>query len=535
MIAFLIKSALAMALFLAFYHLVLSKEVLFKFNRFYLICSLLFALAIPFLTFPSIFPKAQQQSQKIWDEIQHVPQLLTLEKGTIDQPLHADKVDGDPSLQVSALEISENSFPAKYWWIVIYVLGLALFTSRFVFQLTKFVKLIQTSEKVRKEGVIYVLLKHEMVPFTFLHFLFVPKKDFEAKSIEREIICHEIAHIRQKHTWDILLVEVIRCLFWFNPLVLWYKNAIRLNHEFLADEAVNKTYRNIPSYQWLLFSKVSGVRADLGLSSTFGFSVTSRRLKMMGKKTNETKAFFVKVLTVFGLALIFFLLTPSNRILGLQQVEGGDNIELYEEIISKGFGESIPLILDLRKLDLVSLKNTYHQLPEGDRQLVTEFPFFEEEAFELLINWIENPEKAGIFLHYNTPPQTKQIPLDIWENWKNTKNVTIEVDDKIQVFSVFEKFSPEDFVLFEVNETKAKGFLNKPHYLVKLTTQEGYQEKYVRPRKKVQYIWISNETDFSPTGTKMVAGFSRGLEKNKGIEGFSHFLEYLIENQSSDY
>jgi len=257
---------------------------------------------------------------------------------------------------------------------------------------------------------------------------------------------------------------------------------------------------------------------------------------MMGKKTNETKAFIVKVLTVFGLAFIFFLLTPSNSILGLQQVESGNNIELYEEIISKGFSESIPLILDLRKLDLASLKNTYQQLPERDKQLVTEFPFFEEEAFELLLNWIVNPENAGIFLLYNTPPQTKQIPMDIWENWKNTKNVTIEVDGKIQVFSVFEEFSPEDFVLFEVNETKAKGFLKKPHYLVKLTTPEEYQEKYVRPRKKVQSIWLSNESDFSLTGSRSVQGvFSRDLENKKGNEGFSHFLKYLIEKNSSDF
>jgi len=88
----------------------------------------------------------------------------------------------------------------------------------------------------------YVLLPHKTLPFIFLHFLFVEKKSFQNNSIEKEILFHELAHIREKHRWDILLVESLRVIFSFNPLFLLYKKAIQLNHEFLADVVVNSTF-----------------------------------------------------------------------------------------------------------------------------------------------------------------------------------------------------------------------------------------------------------------------------------------------------
>jgi len=252
----------------------------------------------------------------------------------------------------------------------------------------------------------------------------------------------------------------------------------------------------------------------------------------MEKNTSMKKVWLVQSLAGLCLLVTLFLFAPNQTLMAFQDLTLGENIETYENIMAEAFDESKPFILDLRKLDLINLKNAYNQLSDQDREKITEFPFFEEEAFEFILNWLQNPENPEIFFIYKIPPEMKQIKSDNWENWKKTKHVSLEIDDEIQEISTLEKFNPEDFVLFEVKETKAKGFLKKPEYLVKLTTPEAYQEKYVKPRKEVRSIWISEEAGFSPTGTKNVQViFSLGPEKPNGIEEFIPFLNYLKENR----
>ena len=69
-----------------------------------------------------------------------------------------------------------------------------------------------------------------------------------------ELIAHEKAHLDQKHTLDVLFVEILQIVFWFNPLLLFYKRAIKLNHEFLADQAVNAQFQSVKNYQNLLLA-----------------------------------------------------------------------------------------------------------------------------------------------------------------------------------------------------------------------------------------------------------------------------------------
>jgi hypothetical protein len=251
----------------------------------------------------------------------------------------------------------------------------------------------------------------------------------------------------------------------------------------------------------------------------------------MGKYTSMKKVWLLKALAGLCIMATIFLFAPNQKLLAYSGLAQNESVETYEKIMSTAFDESNPFILDLRQLDLANLRKTYHQLSESEREKVTEFPFFEEEAFEFILNWLQNPENPEIFFIYNIPPEMKQIKPDIWENWKKTKHVSLEIDNEIQESSILEKFNPEDFVLFEVKETKAKGFLKKPEYLLKLTSPEYYQEKYIRPRKEVRSIWVSEEAGFnSMDSMKVLFAFSRGSEKNNGINEFIPSLKILKEN-----
>ncbi len=137
-------------------------------------------------------------------------------------------------------------------------------------------------------GATLVLLPEITLPYTFMHYLFVNKYDYETGAIERELYAHEQAHIRQRHSLDILFIEGVSCFLWFNPLLLWLKQAVRLNHEFLADEAVTRQYTNVSFYQQLLYSKLTP-QSSFSLISNLSFQTTKKRFIMMTKHTSQAR------------------------------------------------------------------------------------------------------------------------------------------------------------------------------------------------------------------------------------------------------
>ena len=156
-----------------------------------------------------------------------------------------------------------------------------------------------------------VLLDEKTLPHTFLNTIFINKSDYENRNIEDEFYTHELTHVAQKHTLDVLFIEIIKCVFWFNPILIFYKKAIQLNHEFLADEKVVNSYNNIPVYQSLLLSKANE-KQPYYLASNLNYLVTKKRLIMMSKKTPNSIAILKKVaLTPIIAGLIYFMCVES--------------------------------------------------------------------------------------------------------------------------------------------------------------------------------------------------------------------------------
>jgi len=215
MIAFILKATIALVIFYAFYHAFLVKESMFRFNRFYLIFALCFSLIVPFIQLSFGF----HLTENLFPENSAV---LTTEKSasgqenTPVQPPALEKGEMGISLQVQPT-------PPFNWntlFTGIYLLGLTFFLIRFIIQLVQLIRITRNNPTIKENACTYVLLMQKTLPFTFLNFLFVEKETFLKKAIEKEILFHELAQIRQKHSWDILFVEFLRIAFWFNPLYL---------------------------------------------------------------------------------------------------------------------------------------------------------------------------------------------------------------------------------------------------------------------------------------------------------------------------
>src|SRR5690606_26392103 len=116
----------------------------------------------------------------------------------------------------------------------------------------------------------------------------------ENRKIENELFAHELVHVNQKHTLDILFAEFLIMVMWFNPLLYFYKKAIQLNHEFLADEKVIDAYQDVVSYQQMLLSRSSATPV-LQLASNLNFGLTKKRLLMMTKNTSPAGATIRKI------------------------------------------------------------------------------------------------------------------------------------------------------------------------------------------------------------------------------------------------
>lgn len=301
MIQYLIKSGLILIILLAIYHIWLEKEKMHQFNRFFLILSIVFGLAVPLISF-EVFSKMEVELSPVMN-LTSAPLITTFPELT-NQVIVEDY---------------------SYWPVIIYGIVALLLLLKFVVNLVKLkLKVSRNQQKRTAEGTI-VLIKEKVIPHSFLSYTFLYEEDYLNNRIEDEIIRHEFAHIRQKHSADLLFIEFLKIIFWFNPVFILYKKAIQLNHEFLADEAVVKLSNNVSAYQQILLQKVS--LKTVNLASNLNYSVTKKRFKMMKKQTSKTWK-MIKGLSMFPVAAIL-ILTFSNQIFAdADSVSSGLNTNL---------------------------------------------------------------------------------------------------------------------------------------------------------------------------------------------------------------
>ncbi len=193
------------------------------------------------------------------------------------------------------------------WTLVImvsYVLGVLFFGTRLLLQLVTLHKLKSVSNVSVEHPFHHVKTKKPVAPFSFFNYIFYYPKGFTPKELHT-IILHEKAHATQKHSLDILAIELLFILQWFNPFVWAYKNQLKENLEFLADKASQSTDRKF--YQMLLLKEAVGV-SNIPLSTSFYNSIIKKRIVMLNQKRSKkiSLAKSLIVLPVLGLFLMAF-------------------------------------------------------------------------------------------------------------------------------------------------------------------------------------------------------------------------------------
>ena len=285
-ILYLLKSALIMGILLLFYRFFLENEKMHQFNRGYLLLSVLLSLIIPFLPTGLIFNTTE--IQPIVDTVS-TNNIVFLEGG---EELSGEK-KFNPLIAVASI-----------YFIVVF-----LFFLKFSNNLWEMIGHVRGSETRRYKNAKIVLMDKQVSPFTFMNYIFLNRGDYENNCVDQKLLDHELTHARQKHSWDILFIELVMLIFWFNPILRWYKTAIQLNHEFLADSSVIEQHKTVKSYQYLLLDTIEH-NNKIYLASNINFHLTQKRLKMMTKTSSSLRKkilIFSTIPIVLGLLVLLHL------------------------------------------------------------------------------------------------------------------------------------------------------------------------------------------------------------------------------------
>lgn len=479
---------------------------MFVFNRFFLLGSLVFSLMIPLINLPPVFPTLNSSGQNTDAEIQQTILATVIqlsdEKNPVISPNHVN-----PKSEIQVVDW----FPIL---ISVYLIGLLFFILRFIFQILSLYKLVKNGAVVQKERYRLVLIGLETMPFTFWDYLFVNEITYLTDGLEQQILQHELTHIKEKHSIDILFVEALKIIFWFNPIFLFYKKAIQLNHEFLADREVIACSDDVLPYQKLLISKVLGKEFVYNLSSPINYSVTKNRLIMMKKSTSKQKSFLLRLslIPIFGFLLGSFSQTTASQSNNLFSPRFP--VKDFESYIHEALSEESDFVVELEKLDIEGAKAAYLKLTEDEKAKVTEFPILQDDALTYLVGLQNAKDSIKVRINFSSPPQKMNISEEVWNNWLTSKNLEVNLDEKEVDAYLLQNYSPEDFALYEVRGVEKRKFLKPEKFRLTLTTHDYFHDKFITARKKIYTISAAYQ--------------------NGDIAEIPYFMKYVLMNQNGE-
>ncbi|MFC0603095.1 M56 family metallopeptidase [Winogradskyella pulchriflava] len=278
---YILKFTACLAVFWLVYVLVLERLSIHRFKRFYLLASFALSLAIPALTITKYI-------EPVVYGFEVLPSYTPMEAELIELP-----AETTPWLTTETV----------LWFV--YIIGVLLFSIRFAVNLYRLSRRISKNPKYKKQNFIYVLLTECRIPHSFFKYIFVNQQRFEEQRIPQEVILHEETHAKQLHSLDILLVEFLQIVFWFHPLVYILKHHIKLNHEFLADEAVIQKGSDTKAYQNILLQFSSSTH-DFQLTSAINYSSIKKRFTVMKTQTSKTRIWLSSLLLLPIIAILFY-------------------------------------------------------------------------------------------------------------------------------------------------------------------------------------------------------------------------------------
>lgn len=298
----IISIAIAVAVLWIAYRTLFINSNRLVFNRAFLIIALGFSLILPAagVFIGKNMPQINSYKQNLFQGIMLDEVVITADGLTISVPTEVTAYD------IAVASESTHSFDIwKYIWII-YIIGVGVMTLLFIIKLARLAIVIIRSPRKKMSGYTAFFTGKEHGSYSFFNYAFFPNENVSA-----EIVRHEMSHIAHHHSADILFVELMMILQWFNPFIYLYKRELQSLHEYMADRDVVATGIDKQNYMMLILQQCTAVDFS-NMSNNFSFILTKKRLKMI-TQNKKAKGVVIKALLTLPLfALLLFANCQTN-------------------------------------------------------------------------------------------------------------------------------------------------------------------------------------------------------------------------------
>ena len=292
---YIINVAVILLACLAFYKLLLRRETFYKVNRYMLITCLAISFALPLLQVPAEFSLRKLSEQKstvngplstVNNNEQATINTQQSSSGT-QQPIinNQQSATNDKPKTIDDKPATFSLPKLMSWLFWIYWFGVIVFGVSFLFQLVLLWVRAYRNPVILDGKYRIVEVKGDKAPCSFGNNIFINPEKYEWETYN-QIIEHEKVHIRQNHTLDIIIAELLLIFQWFNPFAWIYRREIESNLEFLTDDQLMQQKIDKQSYQ-LSLVKVSAPHLPLSLTTNYNQSILKKRIAMMNTKRSN--------------------------------------------------------------------------------------------------------------------------------------------------------------------------------------------------------------------------------------------------------
>lgn len=324
--SYILKVSILLTLFYLFFKLLLSKETFHQVNRFMVLSLLVSAFVLPFITISHNDTKHIPSSIGKLSEIINAPTAPEA-PSEVKQQTQSDN-SGHASLPMKA-DSPDYSYLFVVMMLAVYVAGVLYSILRLLYAIIAIKRTIATGRKTTYQNYTLVVLPRYKAPSCWRKYILISKQDL--KKSAREILAHEIAHIEKKHSYDILLSEIVIALQWFNPAAYLLKQELQAIHEYEADLEVLKQGFQSKAYQLLLIKKAVGT-SSYTLANSFNHSTLKKRIAMMLKSKSNRWAMMKIGLFIPLTVSMLIVFSPTGNATDLLSVSANTTPETSEAL-----------------------------------------------------------------------------------------------------------------------------------------------------------------------------------------------------------
>jgi len=295
---YLFQVIAASGLLYGYYHFALRNKRFHRYNRFYLLMAIVISSFIPFLNIPVYFSQKETESSVMLQTLQVISSpSLSSESPIVSTAIHTES-------------ITATWFTTANVIYLLYLFILSFFLIRVFISLSKIRSIIKRNPVEQLDKIKFINTNEPGTPFSFFRWLFWNNKIELHSEKGEQIFRHELFHIQQKHSWDIIFMEFISILFWINPFFHLIKKELKAIHEFLADEFAIGEDKNW-QYAELLLMQV--LNTSTHLVNPFFHNQIKRRIAMITTSAKPSYRYLRKMMLLPVAAVIVTLFAFNYR------------------------------------------------------------------------------------------------------------------------------------------------------------------------------------------------------------------------------